>query len=270
MFRAADNFAESADPVGRADKHLVAEDSPRGQESEEQRHDRQNDRRLESLVVERQFGEDPTAQEVIDRLHDHRSDEKYHLNHAQTNLKQPAAVEEDGQKRQKGRQDKQNAQIDRRLGEAAIGTLQRKGIEIEHSRLACKPGKGNEKHHDKKRRGNQQVKGLNTLYHLIQCFINKVFVAVRGAAVDQLAEETRQEKLHAENHGQNSQVEERLVRDGAQRQVMRLLPEFAGNKPDMGDSRESGSACEGRGGSSGRLVLLFERGFMGFGHGPEY
>ena len=61
--------------------------------------------------------------------------------------------------------------------------------------------------------------------------VDQVFVAVGGVAVDQLAQETGQEKLHAEDDQKHRKVEERLLGDGPQRQAVRLLVELGGSRP---------------------------------------
>ena len=60
----------------------------------------------------------------------------------------------------------------------------------------------------------------------IQRLIDQILVAVRRTAVDQFADEPREEELDAQNDGQDGQVEERLVGNRSQREGVSLLPEM--------------------------------------------
>ena len=66
---------------------------------------------------------------------------------------------------------------------------------------------------------------------IIQCFFDQVFITVCGIPVDQLAQESRQEQLHAEHDGQQRKVEKRLIRYGPHRQVMALFIQFGTDHP---------------------------------------
>lgn len=62
-------------------------------------------------------------------------------------------------------------------------------------------------------------------------FFDQVFITVCGIPVDQLAQESRQEQLHAEHDGQQRKVEKRLIRYGPHRQVMALFIQFGTDHP---------------------------------------
>ncbi len=73
---------------------------------------------------------------------------------------------------------------------------------------------------------------LDSLYHnYLQSFINQILIPIRRPPVDELAQEPRQEQLHAEDHGEDRQVKERLIGDRAQRQSVHLFPDLCGNDP---------------------------------------
>ena len=102
----------SANPVGGTHEQFVVENRTCGQKGEEQRHQRQGDRGLEALRVERHAGEKTAAQKIIDALHHDRSREQHHLRHAEADLQQAAAVEKDRHERQRGGERQQDAQIE--------------------------------------------------------------------------------------------------------------------------------------------------------------
>ena len=58
-----------------------------------------------------------------------------------------------------------------------------------------------------------------------------IVAALRGAG-DHFAQEAGEEKDHAQHQGHQGQVEERLVRDGAELEALGLRNQFVGDDPD--------------------------------------
>ena len=117
--------------------------------------------------MERLFRKHPVAEKVVHAFHNGGADEQHHFNHAEPELEQAALEQENRNKRQHAGQRQHDAHINRRLHGFAGSGFQRKGIQPELSGLAGEPRKRSEKRNGHKRRDNQHVKRLDSLYHRV-------------------------------------------------------------------------------------------------------
>ena len=90
-------------------------------------------------------------------------------------------------------------------------------------------------------------KGLSGLPYVgSDFFADLVVVALAAVAGDHLADEAGEEELETQQHGYESQVEQRLVSDGTICQTMGLLDKFLDDDPDGCEAtgKEHENACE--------------------------
>ncbi len=222
----------SAYSIGGTYHQFVAENSPCSEVGEQQAHERQCDGGPETLRMERKFGKNPPTEEIIGRFHNRRTDQQHDLHDTEPDLEQAAFEQEDRNERQHAGQCQHDAHVDGRLYSLSGRGLQGKGIEPELTRVAREPSQRGKERNGHERRDDEQMECLDSLYHnYLQSFINQILIPIRRPPVDELAQEPRQEQLHAEDHGEDRQVKERLIGDRAQRQPVHLFPDLCGNDP---------------------------------------
>lgn len=151
--------------------------------------------------------ENPPTEEIIGRFHNRRTDQQHDLHDTEPDLEQAAFEQEDRNERQHAGQCQHDAHVDGRLYSLSGRGLQGKGIEPELTRVAREPSQRGKERNGHERRDDEQMECLDSLYHnYLQSFINQILIPVRRTPVDELAQEPRQEQLHAEDHGEDRQV----------------------------------------------------------------
>ena len=90
--------------------------------------------------------------------------------HTEADLKQAAAIEEDRHERKQAGQYEQDAHVGGRLRHRPVEALQREGVEAELAHLPRKPGQRGENRYGHQGRQNQQIEGLDALYHFNSAF----------------------------------------------------------------------------------------------------
>ena len=146
-------------------------------------------------------------------------------------MQQTAAEQENRHQRQRAGQRQQNTHINGGLDDLPSGGFQSEGVKPELAGVTRKPRQPRKERYGHKRRNDQQIKRLDSLYHHLQSFVDQIFVPLGGPSVDQFTQKSGQKQLNSENYGQNRQIKQWLVRNGPQGQGVALLPEFLGDDP---------------------------------------
>jgi len=73
--------------------------------------------------------------------------------------------------------------------------IQPEGVKPELAGVTRKPRQPRKERHGHKRRNDQQIKRLDSLYHHLQSFVDQVFVPLGRPSVDQLAQKSGQKQL---------------------------------------------------------------------------